>query len=153
MSRNGPLRRANLASLLKRLGKRAALRTPVLRAVVTERDELRWRVSRLESQVSATTALQATPPLAERDKWFWDHYTWAVAQMTEFLAAGGISLAEQRVADVGCGDGIIDLGLAHRERPARLVCFDIVPTDTGKLLARAASQGVPAESLPGSDAV
>jgi SAM-dependent methyltransferase len=85
---------------------------------------------------------------AER-QWFDDHYAGAAEQIVDFLGGDGLSIEGRRVADVGAGDGIIDLGLAHRGRPKLLVGFDIVPTNTEDLLRRARAQGV-ADRLPGN---
>jgi SAM-dependent methyltransferase len=138
-----------MSRLFRQLGKRVALRTPGLRAVVNERDELRCRVGRMAQQGPVSSVAPQPPPEGpERDQWFWDHYSWAVEQMKAFLGGGGVSLAGRHVGDVGCGDGIIDLGVAHRLEPARLVGFDIVPTKVDELLRRAVSQGVPGERLP-----
>jgi ubiquinone/menaquinone biosynthesis C-methylase UbiE len=74
--------------------------------------------------------------------WFWDHYDWASGQVVEWLESGGFSLAGREVADLGCGDGIIDLGIVHRARPARFVGFDVNPVDVDHLRKRAGDQGV-----------
>jgi SAM-dependent methyltransferase len=86
-------------------------------------------------------------PAATDRQWFFDHYDDAAQQIIDFLAADGISLEAKRVADIGCGDGIIDLGLVHRARPGALVGFDIVPTDEYGLLDRARAHGA-ADALP-----
>lgn len=83
------------------------------------------------------------------DQWFWDHYDWAVGELVGFLAEDGYDLTGCDVADVGCGDGIIDLGLAHRAHPRRLVGFDVNPVREDLLLERAAVARV-AEELPPS---
>jgi SAM-dependent methyltransferase len=67
--------------------------------------------------------------------------------VVEFLAGDGIGLAGQEIADVGCGDGIIDLGVALETAPARLVGFDVVPTDAQELLEIARREGM-ADELP-----
>jgi SAM-dependent methyltransferase len=87
----------------------------------------------------------------ERDTsaWFVEHYKDAADQIIDFLAGDGISFTGQRVADVGCGDGIIDLGVVHKAEPARLVGFDVVPTDPEWLLERARAEGV-CDELPSS---
>lgn len=79
--------------------------------------------------------------------WFKEHYEEAANQVVAFLAEDGISLSGRRVADVGCGDGIIDLGVMHKGEPAQLVGFDIMPTSTDELLEFARREGV-AEDLP-----
>lgn len=77
--------------------------------------------------------------------WFWDHYEYAANETLEFLGGDGITVEGKRVADVGCGDGIIDLGLVHRGRPAELVGFDVNPVDEGHLLRLAGDAGVATE--------
>lgn len=79
--------------------------------------------------------------------WFKEHYEEAASQVVSFLGEDGIDLAGLRVADVGCGDGIIDLGVMHKGKPAQLVGFDIMATDTVELLEFARREGV-AEELP-----
>jgi len=79
--------------------------------------------------------------------WFDEHYRDAATEIVDFLAGDGISMRGSSVADVGCGDGIIDLGLAHRAEPASLVGFDIVPTDAAALAERARAEGV-GDELP-----
>ncbi|HEX2699911.1 MAG TPA: class I SAM-dependent methyltransferase [Acidimicrobiales bacterium] len=83
----------------------------------------------------------------ETSAWFAEHYGDAADQVISFLAGDGLSLAGADVADVGCGDGIIDLGVAHKARPRSIVGFDIVPTDPEWLLRRAREEGV-ADQLP-----
>jgi SAM-dependent methyltransferase len=87
--------------------------------------------------------------LAERVKWFRDHYDWAAQQVVGFLRDGGVTLDEREVADVGCGDGITDLGVVHLAKPKRLVGFDIVPTDPARLRRLAVEAGI-AGDLPSS---
>jgi SAM-dependent methyltransferase len=86
-------------------------------------------------------------PTPEEIAWFADHFESAPAQIVDFLASDGISLEGAHVADVGSGDGIVDLGLALRARPERLVGFDIVPTDRAALLTTAREAGA-VEALP-----
>lgn len=108
-------------------------------------DQLRGGPDASDDEVVGSTGLST----AERDTsaWFAEHYKDAADQIIDFLAGDGISMAGSRVADVGCGDGIIDLGVAHKAEPARLVGFDVVPTDAGWLLDRARAEGV-CEELP-----
>ena len=106
----------------------------------------------LESQ-GATPLHPAQPGVGlstadrETSAWFAEHYGDAADQIIEFFAGDGLSLTGRDVADVGCGDGIIDLGVAHKARPRSLVGFDIVPTDPDWLLRRAKEEGV-ADELP-----
>lgn len=79
-------------------------------------------------------------------EWFHEHLD-AAAEIIEFLSGDGIGLTGLDVADVGCGDGIIDLGLALKSSPARLIGFDIVPTNVEHLLALARREGI-VEKLP-----
>jgi SAM-dependent methyltransferase len=79
--------------------------------------------------------------------WFWDHYEAAAGQIVDFLGGDGISLAGKVIADVGCGDGILDAGLAALARPARLVGFDIRPTDVEHLRTELLAEGV-GDALP-----
>ncbi len=81
--------------------------------------------------------------------WFDEHYTDAADEVLAFLSADGISLEGKDVADVGCGDGVIDLGLVHKGKPRKLVGYDVRPVDTSGLTraARAAGVGDPPESL------
>lgn len=80
--------------------------------------------------------------------WFRAHFEQAVDEVIDFFGGDGISLAGKRVADVGCGDGITDLGLALKAGPRSLVGFDVVPTDAEVLRAQAADHGV--GELPGN---
>ncbi len=83
----------------------------------------------------------------ESRTWFEEHYNDAANQVIEFFGADRIDLRGRRVGDIGCGDGIIDLGVLHKAEPERLVGFDIAPTDTTKLLRMAAEAGA-AKALP-----
>ena len=102
------------------------------------------RIRRAGRQEAAPTGEPATPDPPD-DQWWHDHYEWAVGEVLDFVAGGGATLAGATVADVGCGDGIIDLGLAVRAQPARLVGYDVNPTDTTSLLARSRRNGGPGE--------
>lgn len=83
----------------------------------------------------------------EADSWFWNHYEWAAQQVIEFMGAAGLGLDGRDVADVGCGDGITDLGLVSHASPRRLVGFDVNPVDIRHLLNRAKAN-LDIESLP-----
>lgn len=77
--------------------------------------------------------------------WFWEHYEEATNQVTEFLGGDGVSLTGLEVADVGCGDGIIDLAIARGSAPRRLVGYDVNLTDTAHLARRSAEEGLGGE--------
>ena len=66
----------------------------------------------------------------------------AAGQVIDAFASVGVSVTDKVVADVGCGDGFIDLGIVQRARPARLVGFDLNPTDVEHLTRRAEEEGV-----------
>jgi SAM-dependent methyltransferase len=83
----------------------------------------------------------------ENSAWFHDHFEKAATEVIDFLSSSGIGLTGRDVADVGTGDGIIDLGVALHAKPARLVGFDIIETDNERLLATAQREGV-AKKLP-----
>lgn len=78
--------------------------------------------------------------------WFREHYENAADQVLEFLGDDG-GIEGKTVADVGCGDGIIDLALTIKGRPKKFVGYDVRTTDVDALLRSAAIAGV-AETLP-----
>jgi SAM-dependent methyltransferase len=82
-------------------------------------------------------------------RWFKEHYEDAADEILSFLGGDGITLEGRRVADVGCGDGIIDLGLALKGHPDELVGYDLMDVDTGALLRAARGAGVGTELPPG----
>jgi SAM-dependent methyltransferase len=86
-------------------------------------------------------------PEHQRSSWFKERYEDAANQVIEFFGGDFITLTGRAVADIGCGDGILDLGVAHKALPARLVGFDTRPTDSSLLLHLAREEGV-AEQLP-----
>jgi SAM-dependent methyltransferase len=67
------------------------------------------------------------------EQWFWDHYEGAANQIIEFVGSAGLTLEGRTVADVGCGDGIMAMGVVDHAAPARLVGFDVNPVDVAKL--------------------
>jgi ubiquinone/menaquinone biosynthesis C-methylase UbiE len=93
--------------------------------------------------------LASGQPNTPDSQWFWDHYDGAAAQIAEFAESAGVSLTGRDVADIGCGEGIMALGLCRRVHPRRLVGFDIVPVAAEHLLTRAqqerADSSMPAE--------
>jgi SAM-dependent methyltransferase len=74
--------------------------------------------------------------------WVTEHYHEAAQSIIDTLAGAGHSLTGKRAADVGCGDGLVDLGLMEKARPSELVGYDIEETDEGKLLDMAGRAGV-----------
>ena len=91
--------------------------------------------------------MQAHKRKTPESQWFWDHYEIAAAEIVGFCEASGLRLQGFDVADIGCGDGIMALGLCHRARPRKLVGFDVVATNTNALLRRSRAEGV-ADALP-----
>lgn len=57
------------------------------------------------------------------ENWFFRHFDHAALVVTDYLLAGH-PLLRGRVLDVGCGDGITDLGIFLRYRPEELVGID-----------------------------
>ena len=82
--------------------------------------------------------------------WFANHYDGAAQQIIDFIRGDGIPLEGKLVADVGSGDGIIDLGFVAKARPARLTGFDLRPTDVDALRRSAAAAGIE-EPFPDAD--
>ena len=80
------------------------------------------------------------------EEWFSAHYNDAADQVLSFIAGSGLGIGGREVADIGSGDGIIDLALATRGAPSRLVGFDVVPTDIDELQRAAQAAGV--DGLP-----
>jgi ubiquinone/menaquinone biosynthesis C-methylase UbiE len=74
--------------------------------------------------------------------WWHEHYVEAVDQVQEFLAGDGFSLEGQTALDIGCGDGIISLGMANRLKPAHLLGIDVEAVDTDFLRTQATERGV-----------
>lgn len=103
-------------------------------------------------QACATTPNDPLPTLGDDDldrpdrvQWFRDHLDGSAAEIIAFLGGDGITLTGRDVADVGCGEGIMDLGITLRAEPRRFVGFDIVPTDCEELLRRARHYGAAGE--------
>lgn len=86
-------------------------------------------------------------PVAAAAPWPDESFTGAAGQIVAFFGDEGIDLRGARLADIGCGDGVTDLGVFQQAEPGLLVGFDLTPVDTVSLAARAAAQGV-ATSLP-----
>jgi len=105
----------------------------------------RLRARRGGSQDTGVAGEREAPSTSTRSpdsQWFWDHYDMAADQILETFGAEGLSLTDKVVADIGCGDGIMDLGVLHKARPRELVGFDLNPTDTEYLARRAREESV-----------
>lgn len=92
----------------------------------------------------------AAPTEHDPVQWFEDHFAAAPSQVIDFLEGDGIDLAGKVVADIGSGDGIIDYGVFVKGRPAKLVGFDLRPTDVDALLRTLRAAGID-EDLPHAD--
>lgn len=66
----------------------------------------------------------------------------AADEILAFLGAAEIALEGKHVADIGCGDGVIDLGLALKGRPEKLIGYDLRPVDLEGLSRAASAAGV-----------
>jgi 2-polyprenyl-3-methyl-5-hydroxy-6-metoxy-1,4-benzoquinol methylase len=143
-------RRGRVYDLITRTVRRSSVR-PLLSAAptiegdgpATPQDAL---VEVPPQPVDTDLAAVSGPPGA--DTWFTDHYDTAAGRVIEFLGMDGITLEGRQVADIGAGDGILDLGLVHKARPARLVAYDLNLTNADILLAAAVRHGV-CDTLPG----
>jgi ubiquinone/menaquinone biosynthesis C-methylase UbiE len=80
---------------------------------------------------------------ATQPGWWEDHYVSAVDQAVRELEGSGVPLAGRELLDIGCGDGIISLGLLRRGGLGQVTGMDIVPTDTAFLDREAERHGVP----------
>jgi SAM-dependent methyltransferase len=88
------------------------------------------------------------PPDFER--WFTDHYDSAAQEIVDFVTADGFPLAGIAMADIGSGDGVIDLGVLHKAEPAKIVGYDINVTDVEALRGFAADAAL-AKPFPDAD--
>jgi methylase of polypeptide subunit release factors len=85
------------------------------------------------------------PKEHDASRWWTEHYDGAARQIIDFLAGDGFTLQGKQVADIGSGDGIIDLGIWHHARPAKLIGYDVRPTDVDALMRSAAAAGIDAD--------
>jgi SAM-dependent methyltransferase len=104
------------------------------------------RRSRVEN-VQLKRAVAPADDLLHRDDgwsptWFYEHFDGAAQQVIDFFAGAMLTLEGREVADIGSGDGIIDLGVVAHARPARLVGFDVRTVDEHKLLEMARAAGI-----------
>jgi SAM-dependent methyltransferase len=101
------------------------------------------------SDAHTQSSSSAPPARSPESQWFWDHYDEAASQIVDTFTAEGISLADRLVVDVGCGDGIMDLGVLHKARPKALVGFDLNLTNIDYLRSQARQEGVDESDLDG----
>jgi SAM-dependent methyltransferase len=89
------------------------------------------------------------PDAHEHDpvQWWEEHFETAASTVIDFVERDRIPLEGKVVADIGCGDGIIDLGVMLRAKPAKLVGYDLRPVDVDGLTRAAQAVGV-LEELP-----
>ena len=78
--------------------------------------------------------------------WFYKHFDHA-ARTTATYLLGDSPLLRGRILDVGCGDGITDLGIALRCQPEELVGIDPF-RGYERLPAIVRNAGVPADAMP-----
>ena len=88
-------------------------------------------------------------PEIDARKWFDEHYHDAAGQIVAFLQGDEIRLEGASIADIGCGDGIIDLGVFHRADPQLLVGYDVRAIDIHALDLAARAAGI--SELPPND--
>ena len=79
------------------------------------------------------------------DDWFRSHYSYAADIVASWLGEV-IDLKKSSVVDFGCGDGIMDLGLALKHRPRSITGIDI--HDAYKYLPETAKTQLGLQSLP-----
>jgi ubiquinone/menaquinone biosynthesis C-methylase UbiE len=79
---------------------------------------------------------------ADQPGWWNSHYVQAVDEVVNFLAGDGLSLEGRRLLDLGCGDGILALGLASRTPAASVLGLDLQPVDSEFLARKALENGV-----------
>lgn len=82
---------------------------------------------------------------AEQPDWWDKHYLEAVDGIVDFLAGDGLTLDNRRVVDLGCGDGIITVGLGTRTQAASIIGLDVEPVDIAFLAKKARQNGIDIE--------
>lgn len=99
-------------------------------AVLAGRHRARGQEAGAEEPMRWTLeAVPPTPPVTSlgwnkgHEDWFWRHFDHAATTVISYLL-GDHPLLRGRILDVGCGDGITDLGIALRTRCEKLVGID-----------------------------
>ena len=87
------------------------------------------KVAPILSRLTGGRVAAVPETLSPEAVWFHDHFWGGAGEVLDFVELEG-----KTVADVGSGDGIIDLALALRGGPRALVGYDVVPTNTSHLL-------------------
>ena len=82
--------------------------------------------------------------------WWDDHFTQAPKQIIEFFQGDGIALDGKVILDVGCGDGILSLGLSDKSSASKIIGVDLVEVDRAELGHIASANGVPSLPEPSS---
>ena len=82
-------------------------------------------------------------------EWFWEKYHDATEQIVEFCDACSVGLDGCDIADLGCGEGSMALGLHRRVHPRSLIGFDIKDTDVDELRERSVAAGAGADMPSG----
>jgi ubiquinone/menaquinone biosynthesis C-methylase UbiE len=106
------------------------------------------RIGRRRRKETAAEAEPGLPVQGAADRhippgleWFWEKYHDAAGQIVSFCESCSVSLTGTAIADIGCGEGSMALGLYRRVDPARLVAFDIKTTDVSELLQHSSAVG------------
>jgi SAM-dependent methyltransferase len=95
---------------------------------------------------AGATAIESLSWKRGATDWFYKHFDHA-ARTTATYLLGDSPLLRGRILDVGCGDGITDLGIALRCEPAELVGIDPF-RGYERLPAIVRNAGVPADAMP-----
>ena len=83
---------------------------------------------------------EGVPTHHDPEKWFRAHFEEAAGEVVRFFVEEGIELTGRRIADIGCGDGVIDLGVYLKANPEFLVGYDPIPVDVDELQSLAAKR-------------
>ncbi len=146
-----PASRAHAALARECMTSARLLAVPTGQSLPTVRSRLGNRLRSIVSPApnpNVESNTDQVSPSAPSYDWIHAHCTEAADRILAFLDESGVALAGLRVADVGCGDGLIDLGVSLRGAPSELTGFDLKPTDSAQLLSWARDAGI-ASALPG----
>ncbi len=97
----------------------AALAFEVSRGGRGASPQLSWQLQALDG----STPIEALAWKRGPTDWFYKHFDHAARTVASYLL-GDSPLLKGRILDVGCGDGITDLGIALRWKPLQLVGID-----------------------------